>query len=293
MTSATVVPIIENNDKQSFDTTPPSDSNQLGGGGTTTEGTTTAPNKIVKSLHSRSDSIIEMEAPNDSHDKLIDDDITLFEAWFEILTKNDKGDRVNVEEMVDKVASSGMLTFSSSTSAVIRSMETKSVKEELLDLIEDDLGLNVMDWISINKFFSVIIRSPRYLYRIQRASGDESPPPKAFVKPEPRNAADIPEIDSDNDDMDPFEETSQDKALDKHVRRLTWKESFKNLFSKSDKKKRAAKSSRKAPQRMLSRQSSSFYDKCESFRRSFMGKSSAVKVYTKAKDGDDEGTDEC
>mmetsp|Transcript_8772 Transcript_8772/g.14941 ORF Transcript_8772/g.14941 Transcript_8772/m.14941 type:complete len:288 (+) Transcript_8772:105-968(+) len=285
MTNATVVPVIENNDsKQPVDSTQPIGNTQPGG-----EGSTAAPNKIVKRLHSRSDSVIEMQSPNDSHDKLIDDDITLFEAWFEVLTKNDRGDKVSVEEMVDKVASSGMLTFSSSTSAVIRSMETKNVKEELLDLIEDDLGLNVLDWISINKFFSVIIRSPRYLYRLQRAAGDESPPPKVFVKPGPKNSADIPEIDSDNDDLDPFEETVQDKALDKHVRRVTWKESFKNLFSRNDKKN----DKKKAPRRMLSKQSSSFYDKCESFRRSILGKSSAVKVYAKPKEGDDDDTDDC
>ena len=225
---------------------------------------------------------------NEAQDKIIDDDVALFEAWFEVLTKNEKGDKVNVEELVDKVVSSGILVFGSSASQLVRAMEGKVVKEELLDLIEDDLGLNVLDFISINKFFAVIIRSPRYLHRVKRASGDDNPPPKVFPKPAPKICL-PPDLESFDDYPDPFDEEPENKALDKHIRRLTWKQSFKNLFQQSNKKAKSPE--KKNPRRLMSRQSSSFYEKCQSFRRAFAGKSSAVRVFSK-KDDDEEDTEE-
>lgn len=226
---------------------------------------------------------------NEAQDKIIDDDVALFEAWFEVLTKNEKGDKVNVEELVDKVVSSGILVFGSSASQLVRAMEGKVVKEELLDLIEDDLGLNVLDFISINKFFAVIIRSPRYLHRVKRASGDDNPPPKVFPKPAPKICL-PPDLESFDDYPDPFDEEPKNKALDKHIRRLTWKQSFKNIFQQSN--KTAKSPEKKNPRRLVSRQSSSFYDKCQSFRRAFAGKSSSVKIFSKKKDDDEEDTEE-
>jgi hypothetical protein len=173
----------------------------------------------------------------DNREVMVNDDITLFEAWFEVMAKNEEQkDRVNVEELVDKVASSGLFTFNNNCSNLLRKMEEKTVKEELLDLIEEDLGLNVVGFITINQFFKVIVRFPRYLHRLKRAAGDVSTPPRVWDKPAPKSP-----LDDDVDDMmsdpslDPFDTDSpkEESGTFLQLRRMTWRKSFKDLFQKS------------------------------------------------------------
>lgn len=210
----------------------------------------------------------------DNREMMISDDIKLFEAWFEVMDTN-KYDKVNVDELSDKVAASGLFTFNSQSTKMARKLEEKTVKDDILDLIEQDLSLNVCESISIDQFFKVIVRFPRYLYRLKRAAGDTSSPPKVWEKPEPLN---FREDDDDLDAgiLDPFDVPEEDEAPDKELQRITWRNSFKDMFKKSNfiplRKKK------KNPKR-LSKQSSSFYERCCSVRRAIMGKKSSVKVF--------------
>lgn len=221
----------------------------------------------------------------DNREVMVTGDIVLFEAWFEVMEKNADG-KVNVEVLVDKLASSGLFIFNHNPTNLARKMEEKAMKEELLDLIEEDLSLNVLGWISINQFFRVIVRFPRYLYRLRRAAGDVRSPPKVWEKPEPLTFEQKEEAyDIDAGIMDPFDDPKEDKSTDKQSQRVSWRNSFKDLFAKSSGK--LLKKKKKNPKR-LSKQSSSFYDKCCSVRRAFLGKKSEVKVYSKDTDEEDE-----
>ena len=179
----------------------------------------------------------------DNREVMISGDIALFEAYFEVMEKNER-EEVNVEKLVDKLSTSGLFTFDSNPTNLARKTEEKLVKEELLDLIEDDLSLTVMGWISIDKFFKVVVRFPRYLHRLKRAAGDVSSPPRVWEKPEPLAF----EEDDDKCLDDGINDCNNGGVLDvnavasdkKQIQRQSWRNHFKDMFARShpDKKKK-------------------------------------------------------
>ena len=221
----------------------------------------------------------------DNRETTISEDIKLFEAWFELMAKNENG-KVKVEELVDKVTTSGMFTFNNNASNLLRKMEEKAVKEDLLDLIEGDLSLNVLEWISIDQFIKVIVRFPRYVYRLKRAAGYNCSPPKKWEKVEALpSTKDECDILSDYGDDDPFDLPREDIMVQKQLMRVSWRSRFKGLFDRTTKELKVKK--KRNPKR-LSKQSSSFFERCRSVRNAFMCKTSTVKVFMVTEGSDDD-----
>jgi hypothetical protein len=246
------------------------------------------PKMIPPVVQTRSNSIEDEGNNVDNRENMINDDITLFEAWFDLMTTKNGTDKVNVDQLADKVSTSGLFTFNKNSSNFLRKTEEKAIKEELLDQIEEDFGLNVMGYISIDDFFQVIVRYPRYVHRLKRAAGDTSDAPKVWAKPPPRDLSIDDRENECEDELDPFEDEEngrEKKNVGKLLKRTTWKNSFKDLFQVTS--FNPAPKKKKNPKR-LSKQSSSFYDKCRSIRAAFTGKSSVVKVFSQDEDPHDD-----